>query len=260
MSTAAVDYRAPSLTFAQNHGSDRARVLTGPVNILAGSGSVPGPWYVTIPIQPFVYDPSSGDDLVVDIEMQGLLLGTSFHVDHVSGAAPMPALGTRLLTVSSGSPVGTSISIDYTPVTEFTFERLADYRRFGPGCLGSAGVPTNVATALPVLGGTVRVEIGSLPAPEIAVFCIGWSRSVSAFGPLPLDLAARGAPGCLLRVATDSPAVVLGSAGVGVMQVPVPADMGLLGAAFYTQAFAFDPTRNALGFVLSDAAVGLFGF
>lgn len=256
MSTAAVDYLAPSLDFAQNHGPDRTTVVGGPVQVQPGSGGSPGPWYVAIPLAPFVYDPTSGSDLLVDIEIQGILVGTSFFVDHVSGTG---ALGTRLMTASSGSPVATSISFDYTPVTEFTCERAATYQRFAPGCAGSAGVPSNQATALPQLGRTMVAVVGNLPAPEIAVLCLGWSNTTSPFGPLPLDLAPRGAPGCLLRVAVDSPIAALGSAGSATFGVAVPSDLAYLGVRFYAQAFVFDAAANALGATVSDAAVGNFG-
>jgi hypothetical protein len=260
MSTAAVDYRAPSLTFAQNHGPDRMTVLAGSVVVGPGPGRLPGPWYVAIPIQPFVYDPSSGADLVVDIEIQGLLLGTSFHVDHVMGTGQPPALGTRLLTVSSGSPDGSSISIDYTPVTGFVCERLAVYRPLAAGCAGSNGVPTNQATSLPLLGGTMDVVIGNVPSPSLGVLALGWSSTISSFGPLPLDLASYGAPGCFLRVATDLPALLLGVAGTAAYSLHVPNSLSLLGLRLHTQALVADPAANALGIVASDAAVAHFGF
>lgn len=260
MSTAAVDYRAPSLTFAQNHGLDRTIVLNAPVTVDAGTGGVPGPWYVTIPIQPFVYDPTTGADLVVDIEIQGLLLGTSFHVDHVTGNGQLPALGTRLLTLSSGSPVGTSVSIDYTPVTGFLCERLAAYRAFAPGCPGSQGVPTNQATGLPTLGGTLGVEIGNVLPSALVVLCLGWSNTVSSFGPLPLDLAAYGAAGCHLRVAIDVPALLLATAGSASLAMAVPNTLSLLGQPLYTQPLVADPPANALGVVAGPAAVAILGF
>lgn len=260
MSTAAVDYRAPSLTFAHNHGPDRSTVLAGPVVVSAGTGTVPGPWYVAIPIQPFVYDPSTGADLVVDIEIQGQLLGTSFHVDHVTGTSQLPALGTRLLTMSSGSPVATSISFDYTPVTGFVCERLAAYRPFAPGCVGSAGVPGNQPTGLPVLGGTLGVAIGNVPPSAFVVLCFGWSNTVSSFGPLPLDLTPRGAPGCLLHVAVDVPAPLVGTGGTATFALGVPNSVSLVGERLYTQALVADPLANALGVVAGDAAVAIFGF
>jgi len=66
----------------------------------------------------------------------------------------------------------------------------AIYTPFGPGCAGSVGVPTNTASALPRIGQTLTANVGNLPLPELAFFVIGTSRTTSALGPLPLDLAA----------------------------------------------------------------------
>ena len=260
VSTAAVDYLAPSLTFAQNHGPDRATVLAGQVIVQAGSGSTPGPWYVTIPVTPFVYDPGSGDDFVIDIEIVGMLVGTSLHVDHVSGAASPPPLGTRLLTASSGSPVGTSISFHYTPVTEFRFERLAAYETLGPGCVGSGGVPSNRATSLPLLGQTMVVRLGNLPPPAVAAFAVGWNNTTSSLGMLPYDLGALGAPGCTWRVSLDLPVLLAGAGGASSFSFAIPNDRAYLGLRFYTQALVLDAAANALGATASDAAVAQVGF
>ena len=72
MSTAAVDQASPSTTFAANHGPDLLTVHSGNVAFLAGTGAgtaVPGPTVVDLPLAaPFLYNPATGSDLVVDVD------------------------------------------------------------------------------------------------------------------------------------------------------------------------------------------------
>ena len=72
MSTSPLDHLAASATFASNHGANLTTVLNGPVTIVGGTGSNPGPWFIDIPLTtPFVYNPALGQDLTVDIQLDG---------------------------------------------------------------------------------------------------------------------------------------------------------------------------------------------
>jgi hypothetical protein len=130
----------------------------------------------------------------------------------------------------------------------------AFYLPFGAGCAGTAGVPSNTSSGAPVLGTSMTLTFGNLPAPELAVAIFGLSGSMSGFGPLPLDLAVFGAPGCFGRVSPDATAFLLGSSGAATLVVNTPNLPGLLGVVYYTQALVLDPTLNALGVSMSDAA------
>lgn len=132
------------------------------------------------------------------------------------------------------------------------------YGFIGAGCAGTLGIPGNRANVQPVVGTTMAVTVDNLAA-NAAFFLVGFSRTNSLFGPLPLDLASFGAPGCAGRVAPDATTLLLGSGNTATWNLGIPAGTGLIGTQFYTQALALDPTVNALGGVTSDASAMIIG-
>jgi Galactose oxidase, central domain len=151
-------------------------------------------------------------------------------------------------------------TVRYRDTWEFQACTPASYATFGSGCPSSVGVATNVATALPRIGQTMAVTIGNMPTPEGALLLIGTSNTTSAFGPLPIDLALLGAPGCLGRVSVDALQLfALGSAGAVGFGVAIPNDPFFVGLPIYTQALVFETGINALGIVVSDAAAAVIG-
>lgn len=135
----------------------------------------------------------------------------------------------------------------------------AGYGLFGLGCAGTNGVPTNFATALPRLGQTMTVQMDNLPIGA-AFYAIGFSRTLSLLGPLPLDLAPFGAPNCSLRVNPDVMVLAINPTGTTALQnLAIPNNLGLLGMRFYAQAASLDTPANTLGLVMSDAAAGVIG-
>ena len=135
----------------------------------------------------------------------------------------------------------------------------ASYAVFGPGCAGSAGVPSNTASAPPRIGQASVITFGNLPPPFLAVAMIGLSNAASTFGALPLDLAAFGAPGCFGRVSPDATIVLVGSGGNAAFPFGVPMQPTLAGFRFYTQGLALDPLWNTLGASTTDAAAAVIG-
>lgn len=129
----------------------------------------------------------------------------------------------------------------------------ASYTMFGFGCPGSAGVPSNTASSLPVIGGTLTIEIGNLPIPEVMAIVLGNTQ----LGPI--DLTGLGMPGCSGYVSPDFLALVTGSAGVASFSVPVPANPTLIGAEIHSQALVFEAGINAFGAIVSDAATATVG-
>jgi hypothetical protein len=121
-------------------------------------------------------------------------------------------------------------------------------------------VPSNVPTALPKIGRTLGVTIGNLPAPQVAIFTLGFSNTTSAFGPLPLSAAGLGAPGCFLRASADGTQLLLGTGGAASFQLPIPNRTALVGTQFYTSAIVLAPGTNALGAVVADAAAATVGY
>jgi hypothetical protein len=133
------------------------------------------------------------------------------------------------------------------------------FSTFGPGCAGSLPVTHLVAQAPPRLGNTLLVALDNLPISAAYLF-IGWSRSLSTFGPLPLATAALGMPGCTAYVSDDFVFFLSGSGHAATFLIPIPNDVGLLGLRFYQQALVPDPAAgNALLAVLADAVAAEVG-
>jgi len=78
MATCPSDFTAVSTTFATNLGPDLTTVVNGPVTVTPGSALGTGvvvPWHVDVPLTtPFVYDPSTGSDLCIDIDNVGITM------------------------------------------------------------------------------------------------------------------------------------------------------------------------------------------
>ena len=134
----------------------------------------------------------------------------------------------------------------------------AGYGYIGAGCAGTLGIPGNIANTPPVLGGTCTMVVNRLPF-DIGVMALGVSNTISGIGPLPVDLALLGMPGCPLRVSFEATATLLGAGNTAALAFPIPATATLVGAQIYSQALSLDPLLNAFGFAISDAAVLLVG-
>jgi len=123
LSSAAVDYLAPSTTFASNHGGDLATVYTGPVTVASGAGTTPNNYYVTIPCAPFLYDPTLGVDLCVDLAHDGAGPATATGPSHDS--ASTGSMTSRIYNLTNWqSPTGTIqqnvgivIDVGHTPAS-----------------------------------------------------------------------------------------------------------------------------------------------
>jgi hypothetical protein len=147
-------------------------------------------------------------------------------------------------------------------VWEFHGPYPASYATFGSGCAGSAGTPSLAAAfgSLPFLGGSFTLRLGALPpAGNAAVVLLGRSRTLWGPTPLPLRLAAAGAPGCDLLVSPDFLLPVVNTGGTAQLVLPLCDCASLLGAVFYNQAFVVDPTANALGLSWSNGGAGTIG-
>lgn len=84
---------------------------------------------------------------------------------------------------------------------------------------------------------------------------MGWSQYVPG-----LSLAPFGMPGCYAHVSLDNVAYVTGTGGEALWTLPIPYAPALVGVRFYNQAVILDAAAgNALGAVVSEAAVGLVG-
>ncbi len=127
------------------------------------------------------------------------------------------------------------------------------------GCAGSLPVTHLVPTADPRIGSLFRITVDNLPI-DVAYVLTGLSHTTSAFGPLPLDGAMFGMPGCPGWVSLDIVDVVAGAGGAVVWQAMLPASVSLVGLHFYQQALVPDPgAPNAFHAVMSNAMAGTIG-
>src|SRR5206468_851503 len=84
------------------------------------------------------------------------------------------------------------------------------YVTFASGCAGSLPAARLVPLDTPRIGATLQVTVDNLPA-DVALLLFGTSNTSSAFGPLPLGLAAFGMPGCTLYASSDVLTLLPGS-------------------------------------------------
>lgn len=138
------DFAAVDSVFANNLHSDVTTVLNGPVTVNAGmslGANVLVPWHLDIPLTtPFLYDPTAGLDLIMDVRIDGVgWSGTARGADVVSGnSAPYGALGSRVFSTSLlGAPTG-SVGYDHSLICEFSYMTavgVATTTAYGQGCI-----------------------------------------------------------------------------------------------------------------------------
>lgn len=130
----------------------------------------------------------------------------------------------------------------------------AYFTPFGIGCLGSAGTPVLDATSRPTLGSVLGTTVNNVPAPGIALMITGFSREVSGVLPLPFDLAAIGAPGCLVHTTLDYTQAGAAVGGVFTNTLTIPNTASLINQELHQQALLLDPAAgNAMGVTMSNA-------
>ncbi|MCA8975537.1 MAG: PKD domain-containing protein [Planctomycetes bacterium] len=130
MSTAAVDYLALTTTWAANHGPDYTVMYSGPVTMTAGTGNgtgIPAPYFVDVPFAtPFLYDPTSGNDLIIDTDNDFAISTwsggstTSHDIDGSATAMSSRVYGSSLYPAANGTTIGNHgivVEITYIPAS-----------------------------------------------------------------------------------------------------------------------------------------------
>jgi hypothetical protein len=142
-----LDFAAVDTTFANNLHSDVTTVLNGPVTVNGGTtlgAGVVVPWHLDIPLTtPFLYDPTAGLDLTMDVHLDGVgWTGTARGVDVVSGTtAPNVARGSRIYNSSGLASATGTITFNYSLICEFTYVPAAGFAYatpYGSGCVDRA--------------------------------------------------------------------------------------------------------------------------
>lgn len=194
----------------------------------------------------FAFDPAQGD-LLIDIRVVNAdFVGTApgFHTaaraavlaNNYSGAAPQ--FGT-LMTEAPKLRLGLG---------------AAFIDALGTGC-GPAPLRLEWS-GTSVLGGTASFWFTGARAgvlPDLAALWVGAQR-------VQTGLTGIGAPGCVLHASLDFSAIVSAASGTSTaLVVPFPNVSSLAGARVYVQGAHVDGQANALGVVLSGAAIAVMG-
>jgi hypothetical protein len=96
--------------------------------------------------------------------------------------------------------------------------------------------------------------------PADAAFVLLGFGNISSLGPVPVDLAAVGMPGCTLRISDDWFTFVTGRGGSASFTLPIPGLVDLIGLRFHQQALVPDPgANNALRAVMSESVAAVVG-
>ena len=125
---------------------------------------------------------------------------------------------------------------------------------FGAGCAGSNGTPTLSAPDAPRLGLDYDLFLNHI---QVGVPLAFFAFSLNA--PTPTPLAAIGMPGCTAYVGLDVLQAGAAAAGTATTQLPIPANVALMGASLFAQGLSFDPGVNAAGLTASNGLRGVLG-
>lgn len=133
-------------------------------------------------------------------------------------------------------------------------------RAFGSSCTTFAPQLSIDAAATPISGGSYWIDYSSTAAQlQPAALMIGVDNTRHLGFPLPLDLAAWGAPGCALLISPVLELPISRSQGGGAVRtyLQVPSARSLVGLRLFHQAHTFG--LNALQMGLSNGVEVLIG-
>ncbi len=134
------------------------------------------------------------------------------------------------------------------------------YEVFGAGCQGGAGIPRLSWFGLPRTGSSFNVQLDSALPSTVALLTVGDSNTTANGLPLPLSLAALGAPNCSLL--TSFPVTLTAGVdvtGQSVITLSIPANPSVVGFQLFNQWFCLDLAANAFGFTASNGGAAVVG-
>lgn len=135
------------------------------------------------------------------------------------------------------------------------------FELMGSGCTGSNRLRPELGfVGVPTLGQNTVFLLERGLASSTAFLSLGASSTAWGPTPLPFDMGAIGAPGCMALCSLD---IVLSTAidvtGQANLSLPVPSLAALLGQPLFSQWLVVDPAVNALKLVVSSGGKGKFG-
>ncbi|MBK8974923.1 MAG: hypothetical protein IPM29_03275 [Planctomycetes bacterium] len=139
MSSSPSDWSAPSMAFASNVGGDVTTVFTGTITCLAAAGNPsPNTYIIDIPLgTPFVYDPTSGLDLVIDVDAPNAPIPAG--VPSMASSSNASHLARRLSTTTAGAATGALSYFTCVVMLDYTRQpNAATATSYGDGCVAKA--------------------------------------------------------------------------------------------------------------------------
>ncbi len=119
-------------------------------------------------------------------------------------------------------------------------------------------VPELGNTGLPILGTSYDITLSNA-LPSTAAFAVT-GLSDQTFNGQSLPAPLPGAPGCDLQVSADATRLVFVDAnGAASVSTPVPSNTSFIGVVLFHQWAIADPTKNALGIVVSNSGRAFLG-
>ena len=236
------------LDFAKNF--DRGTpttVVDGTVNfpVLSGKNNNPAIFDVIIPFtRPYTHTAKTGENLLIDI-INSSSNGLVADYDAVSGGS---ATTSSNLAISAKATKAITILANAGLVMCFQT----------PG--GGGATPMMTSNGIPFLGGKFDVKISRAVPSSVAILFLGTSDKTWGAIKLPLDLTSFGAKGCSLLTGGDFLIPVpLDKNGDASVQLVVPMDTKLCGAAFFNQFLIVDQKANNLGLVFTNGGKAVLG-
>jgi hypothetical protein len=132
--------------------------------------------------------------------------------------------------------------------------------RFDTVAGSRAVAPQLSSSELPTAGKSFQLDLSQGRKSSGAAMLLGFSKTSWAGIPLPFDLGLLGAKGCDLLVSWDILVpTVTDASGDAAVRLPLPAGKDMLGATFHSQFLVLDPPANPLGFVWSNGGSATIG-
>lgn len=235
VSTAVSPAAGITLVFDNNHGSDKAQVITNRTynHPVSDTGSVPGAFILQYPFDtPFMH--SSAVALCWEVQVTAKSQTASVTHDAFSGIATNPAL---------------------------------QLGRAGTGCraVGATAALTATGTSTmdwPMGTGVLTVTGSNAVVNGPAIHALGFDKANWGGLPLPFELPGSGsAPSGRCLVYNDvvlTNVVVASPTGTITSNINVPATVNLNGTTTYSQLWDLDAAANSLGLVTSPMVVHNF--
>ena len=137
-------------------------------------------------------------------------------------------------------------------VADYYIHTAGSFVTVGSGCTGVNGLIRQTASGTPETGAFPQYNVISGPVNSLAILVLGFSNTSFSGIPLPLPLGSA-APGCTIyNDLALTLNVLTNAAGSGLVQVPIPNDVNLIGGTYYTQYWGLQIGFNSLGLSFSN--------